>query len=202
MDSRPLPQLIPAKEFGGRLDGRWVVAEDLRVGDELFVRNGELTLVDAISIVNQELVVYNIHVEELENYSIGHRQILVHNTNNVPEEIVNNLEKTKNLPSTNAERRAAEQAANEYIAKKFGPLEAPGGAITKSNSPVWKDLDPYRGQTKTNGLSGKKKQYYEWDHTHNDIEVYDSAGRHLGSMDPTTGQMIKPPVKGRTIDLD
>ena len=29
----------------------------------------------------------------------------------------------------------------------------------------------------------------EWDHTHNDIEVYDNKGRHLGSMDPTTDQM-------------
>jgi hypothetical protein len=82
------------------------------------------------------------------------------------------------------------------------PTEVPIGTITKSNSPIWKDMEPFRGQTKSNGLSGKKRQYYEWDHTHNDIEVYDNAGRHLGSMDPTTGQMIKPAVKGRTIDLE
>jgi hypothetical protein len=36
-----------------------------------------------------------------------------------------------------------------------------------------------------------------WDHTHNDIEVFDKRGRHLGSMDPTTGEMYKPPVAGR-----
>lgn len=42
----------------------------------------------------------------------------------------------------------------------------------------------------------------EWDHTHNDIEVYDNKGRHLGSMDPTTGKMYKPPVPGRTININ
>lgn len=35
---------------------------------------------------------------------------------------------------------------------------------------------------------------------HGDIEVYDNKGRHLGSMHPTTGELYKPPVKGRTIE--
>ncbi len=68
-------------------------------------------------------------------------------------------------------------------------------------SDVWKDFNDWRGKTRTNGLSGKNKRYYEWDYTHNDIEVYDKAGRHLGSMDPNTGEMIKPAVSGRTIDV-
>ena len=42
---------------------------------------------------------------------------------------------------------------------------------------------------------------YEWDHAHNDIEVYDSNGKHLGSMDPITGEMYKPAVKGRKIEV-
>lgn len=96
---------------------------------------------------------------------------------------------------------AGRAQASQQAARRFGPLEGAGGPITKSNSPTWKQLQPFRGQTKTNGLSGSKRQYYEWDHTHNDIEVYDSSGRHLGSMDPTSGQMIKPPVEGRTIDV-
>ena len=41
----------------------------------------------------------------------------------------------------------------------------------------------------------------EWDHTHGDIEVYDKRGRHLGSMDPVTGNMSKPAVPGRKIEL-
>jgi hypothetical protein len=69
------------------------------------------------------------------------------------------------------------------------------------NSAQWKQLEPYRGKTRTNGLKGRKKQYYEWDNTHGDIEVYNSRGEHLGSMDPTTGNMTKPAVPGRKIDL-
>ncbi|CAG8854261.1 15383_t:CDS:2, partial [Gigaspora margarita] len=41
-------------------------------------------------------------------------------------------------------------------------------------SPFWKSLKPYKGSIKTNGLSRKKRRYYEWDYTHNDI-VYDSV---------------------------
>ncbi len=48
---------------------------------------------------------------------------------------------------------------------------------------------------------GKKRKYYEWDHTHNDIEVYNFRGIHLGSMNPQSGKMYKPAVDGRTIDL-
>ncbi|MDX8045706.1 SAR2788 family putative toxin [Gracilibacillus sp. S3-1-1] len=72
--------------------------------------------------------------------------------------------------------------------------------MAKADSPVWKKLKPFRGKTKTDG-SGKKKRYYEWDNTHNDIEVYDNKGKHLGSMDPLTGEMYKGPVRGRTINL-
>lgn len=37
----------------------------------------------------------------------------------------------------------------------------------------------------------EKKKYYEWDHTHNDIEVFDSKGRHIGSMDPEKGRTFE-----------
>ncbi|WP_332650089.1 colicin E3/pyocin S6 family cytotoxin [Lysinibacillus sp. 54212] len=71
----------------------------------------------------------------------------------------------------------------------------------KNYSDVWKSFKAYRGVTKTNGLSGSKKRYYEWDNTHHDIEVYDKNGKHLGSMDPFDGEMYKPPVPGRNIDI-
>ena len=74
-------------------------------------------------------------------------------------------------------------------------------AAGKSKSSIWKGLQPWRGKTKTNGVSGKGRRYYEWDHTHGEIEVYDSSGRHLGAMDPETGAMTKPAVPGRGIDL-
>lgn len=67
-------------------------------------------------------------------------------------------------------------------------------------SMVWQELLPYRGSTRTNNMSGKDRRYYEWDHTHGDIEIYNQLGRHIGSMHPQTGVIHKAPVAGRKLD--
>ncbi|RQM43901.1 hypothetical protein EHZ19_31630, partial [Paraburkholderia bannensis] len=66
---------------------------------------------------------------------------------------------------------------------------------SKADSPVWQSLDSAGNGVKTDG-----KQFYEWDYTHNDIEVYDKRGRHVGSADPVTGELYKPPVPGRKLN--
>lgn len=58
-----------------------------------------------------------------------------------------------------------------------------------------------RDGTKTNGLSGSEKRFYKRDYTHNDIEIYNKNGQHLGSIDPQTGNLYKGAVKGRKINL-
>jgi hypothetical protein len=45
------------------------------------------------------------------------------------------------------------------------------------------------------------KRLYTWDSLHGEIEVFNGRGKHLGSMDPITGEMVKPAVAGRTIDV-
>jgi len=74
-----------------------------------------------------------------------------------------------------------------------------GQKIAPTESPLWKGAKPFQPRVKMNGLSGKDRLYYKWDYTHSDIEVYDSKGNNLGSMDPFTGKMTKPPVTGRTL---
>ena len=69
-----------------------------------------------------------------------------------------------------------------------------------SDSPIWKALPNYRGNIRSNGETGKKKNYYQWDHTHGDIDVYNRNGGHLGSMNPLTGLMHKPAVAGRILE--
>lgn len=71
---------------------------------------------------------------------------------------------------------------------------------SKSDSQVWQKLQNFKNGLKRSGV-GKDTRYYDWDALHSDIEVYDRLGRHLGSMDPTTGQMYKGPVQARTIDI-
>ena len=70
--------------------------------------------------------------------------------------------------------------------------------VSKSTSPVWKKLNNFKGKIKTSG-SGRNKRYFQWDHTHSDIEVYNHQGIHMGSMHPITGELYKPPVKGRKL---
>lgn len=70
--------------------------------------------------------------------------------------------------------------------------------INRQESPIrskFKNVKGHKGR-KTSG-EGKNRRYYEWDHTHNDIEVYDRNGKHLGSLDPRTGELYKGKVKGR-----
>ena len=74
--------------------------------------------------------------------------------------------------------------------------------VNKQESEQWNNLNKVKGQDRRTSGTGKNKQYYEWDFTHNDIEVYDAKGKHLGSMNPTSGEMYKPSVKGRTIKIN
>ena len=72
--------------------------------------------------------------------------------------------------------------------------------VRKNESPEWNKLDRVKNSKLRTSGRGSQQRYYDWDYTHNDIEVYDHLGRHLGSMDPVTGEIYKGPV-GRTISV-
>lgn len=102
----------------------------------------------------------------------------------------------------------AHDRASSSSDKGFDTYEGPDARVftsdrkdncSKGESPVWKGFKPYRGAVKTNGLSGRNKEYYQWDFTHSDIEVYNDKKDHIGSMDPKTGEIYKPKVPGRNI---
>lgn len=71
----------------------------------------------------------------------------------------------------------------------------------KSDSPVWKGLKYHKNEIRSNGKTGKHLRYFTWDYTHNDIEVFDRNGKHLGSMDPMTGEIYKGAKPNYTIDV-
>lgn len=72
--------------------------------------------------------------------------------------------------------------------------------VSKSESPIWNSLQNAKNGLRTSG-TGKNVRFYSWDHRHNEIEVFNRLGKHLGAMDPTTGEFIKAAVKGRFIKL-
>lgn len=126
------------------------------------------------------------------------------------EVLVRNIENNEEFIYSAKEFKASNPAIIFYIIrygvqqaiKKYGKnaVRLARNVVTKSDSPVWKKFKSAKNGRKTSG-SGKNKKYYEWDNTHKEIEVYNSKGVHIGVMDPLTGQMIKPAVKGRRIKL-
>jgi hypothetical protein len=81
-------------------------------------------------------------------------------------------------------------------------------SVEKSTSPVWTKFKNWREGIKTNGLTGKKREYYKWDtgkrHSSGgpEIEVFDKNGDHKHVIDPILGRIIKPRVPGRTIEVN
>ena len=73
------PAHVAAREPADATPGRWVDARDLRVGDLLLRRTGELARIQGIGIRDERLAVYNLRVAELHNYAVGEGQILAHN---------------------------------------------------------------------------------------------------------------------------
>lgn len=57
----------------------------------------------------------------------------------------------------------------------------------------------YRAKNKAKKLGDGKVEYLEWDHLHNDVEAYNKARQHMGSIDPKTTEIYKNPVVGRKI---
>jgi hypothetical protein len=73
--------------------------------------------------------------------------------------------------------------------------------IFRATSPIWDSFKNYKKGIRTTG-TGRKQRFYEWDHTHNDIEVYDHNRAHIGSMNPVSGELYKDRVVGRTLNDD
>ncbi|MCX8525690.1 Hint domain-containing protein [Chryseobacterium formosus] len=61
------------------VDGKWVEAGDLRIGDELFGINNQFYQITSLIREARKQKVYNFEVEDNHNYYISDQSILVHN---------------------------------------------------------------------------------------------------------------------------
>lgn len=57
---------------------------------------------------------------------------------------------------------------------------------------------PRRGRKRWRNNDGV---LYEYDSQHSELEMYNSRGRHLGVVDVVTGELIKPGIRGRSMDV-
>ena len=49
--------------------------------------------------------------------------------------------------------------------------------------------------------SPDRGRFYTWDSAHGEIEVFDRRGKHIAVVDPISGNVIKPAVEGRKINV-
>ncbi len=62
-------------------------------------------------------------------------------------------------------------------------------------------LTRIRSKSKRRRWRTPKRQIYEEDTQHGELEKYNRRGKHEGSVDPDTGDITKGPVKGRSIEV-
>ena len=89
----------------------------------------------------------------------------------------------------------------EHLVKTEDLVHRKGGSF-------WQGLKPHKGKTRTNGLSGGKRRYYELDRLqvgegghHGEVEGYNGQGKHVGAFDSETGNQIKPADPSRSIKV-
>jgi len=78
---RPRPEHLAEVPSDARVPGRWVDSSDLRVGDEVLLRDGRIVPVERLGHRLFEGAVYNMEVEDLHCYAVGGSSVLVHNNN-------------------------------------------------------------------------------------------------------------------------
>lgn len=66
--------------------------------------------------------------------------------------------------------------------------------MVKKDYEHWRN-NIYKRKNKTKGI--EDAEYLEWDYTHNDVEAYNKAKDHIGSINPRTLKLYKPPVYNR-----
>ena len=76
--SRPPAEDLPVRDRSVTIQGRWVAAGDLRVGDVLVALDGERAI-ESIHVRKYQGHVYNVQVSGHETYSVGRAGVLVHN---------------------------------------------------------------------------------------------------------------------------
>lgn len=82
-------------------------------------------------------------------------------------------------------------ATDDCVSRK--PI--PEGSILEG----YEHLGAFNGERRWRSKDGTR--LFTWDALHGEVEVYNARGFHLGALDPITGVLVKPAVRGRRIDV-
>jgi len=62
-------------------------------------------------------------------------------------------------------------------------------------------LDRLRPKSRRKRWTNSRGQLFKEDAQHGELEKYNDRGRHEASVDPDAGEVIREPVRGRTIEV-
>ena len=79
LDTRPAARVRESENRASTENGRWVAAGELRCGDVLLTRDGQLTPVVSAETAEKSIRIFNLLVESLNNYAVGGLGLLVNN---------------------------------------------------------------------------------------------------------------------------
>jgi len=79
LDARPAAKDVPLLEQAMTLNGRWVEARDLRIGDTLLRNDNSIATIEDVRLSIEQSQVHNLEVEAVHNYAVGSASVLVHN---------------------------------------------------------------------------------------------------------------------------
>jgi hypothetical protein len=102
--------------------------------------------------------------------------------------------------ATDPGRRAAalRRASGSWTPAHPADTSNPGMPV---DSPFLDSMERVRRRGAMRWRDPGGEYFYEWDDLHGEVEVYDRRGNHRGVADPVSGEIIKPAIKGRRIDV-
>lgn len=176
---RPMLKHIETYELGSQQKGRWVLAEDLRAGDEVLLRSGSTKPLVSVRLEVTEEPVYNFRVADLSNYAVSGCGVLVHNENAKPSA----PNGANNAASHAAYKRelAAQEAAQNPTRSLNDPLPANPKAPSQANPHA-----PDPAATGPHTVLGTRNNTKTSPTPYRQGITYSEAGNPVGRTDVTT----------------
>ena len=156
------------------IEGRWVSAKDLQTGDLMTLIDGNVLELKKSTYQDSVVEVYNFEVDELNNYYVSEKGVLVHNSCDY-RTIINQLTKGKNAQITVKSKEEAEALLREFLSNDSNIGGYMNTTMKRTFHPT-KEASDYLPRP-----SSRSRGTYHWDAYNSAAKVGDHAaqGAHL-----------------------
>ena len=121
------------------VEGRgFVAAADLQEGDKIYALDGSLVEVKAVEIekLAEEILVYNLEVEENHTYFVGEEVVLVHNSCEMDNDNGGDVSCSKSELTSDSKRQDPNQSALHKLAKEAEKNAKNGNPISYEEAEI------------------------------------------------------------------